>query len=103
MIQRIGPFGKVLSMLPGGLTGGAQIDQIAAEKQLNRTKAMIQSMTVYERQHPQKLNASRKRRVAAGSGTTVQEVNQLLRQYRQMQRLLKSTGSDAFRGLSNLL
>ncbi|MEJ2549352.1 MAG: signal recognition particle protein [Anaerolineales bacterium] len=103
MIQRIGPFGKVLSMLPGGLTGGAQIDQIAAEKQLNRTKAMIQSMTVYERQHPQKLNASRKRRVAAGSGTTVQEVNQLLRQYRQMQRLLKSTGSDAFRGLSNLM
>ncbi len=103
MIQRIGPFGKVLSMLPSGLAGGSQVDHLAAEKQLNRTKAMIQSMTVYERQHPQILNASRKRRVAAGSGTTVQEVNQLLRQYRQMQRLFKKAGKGALKGLSNLM
>jgi signal recognition particle subunit SRP54 len=58
---------------------------------------------VYERQHPQILNASRKRRVAAGSGTTVQEVNQLLRQYRQMQRLLKRAGRGALKGLSNIM
>ncbi len=103
MIQRIGPFGKVLSMLPSGLGGGSQIDHVVAEKQLIRTKAMIQSMTVYERQHPQVLNAKRKRRVAAGSGTTVEELNQLLRQYRQMQRLLKSAGKGALKGLSNLM
>jgi signal recognition particle subunit SRP54 len=103
MIQRIGPFGKLLSMLPSGLTGGAQVDQDLAEKQLIRTKAMIQSMTIYERQHPHVLNASRKRRVAAGSGTTVQELNQLIRQFRQMQRLVKKAGSGALKGLSSLM
>ena len=103
MIQGMGPFGKLLSMLPGGMTGATQIDQDLAEKQLNRTKAMIQSMTVYERQHPDVLNASRKRRVAAGSGTTVQEINQLLRQFRQMRRLLKKAGKGAFKELSKLM
>ncbi len=103
MIQRIGPLGKLVSMLPSGLTGGAQVDQDLAEKQLIRTKAMIQSMTIYERQHPRVLNASRKRRVAVGSGTTVQELNQLIRQFRQVQRLVKKAGPGTLKGLSNLM
>lgn len=103
MLQRIGPFGKLISMLPSGLVGGTQLDQDVAEKQLIRTKAMIQSMTVYERQHPEVLNASRKRRIAAGSGTTVQELNQLLRQFRQMRRLLKRAGKGAQKGLPGLM
>jgi len=103
MIQRIGPLGKLVSMLPSGMTGGVQLDQDLAEKQLIRTKAMIQSMTVYERQHPRVLNASRKRRVAAGSGTTVQELNQLIRQFRQVQKLVKKAGSGVLKGLSNLM
>jgi signal recognition particle subunit SRP54 len=59
---------------------------------------MIQSMTFQERRKPALLNASRKRRIAAGSGTTVQEINQLLRQYKQMQRLFKQMGKRGSMG-----
>lgn len=103
MLRRMGPLGKILEMLPAGLAGTGSIDHGLAEKQLSRTQAMIQSMTPYERRHPDVLNASRKRRVAAGSGTTVQELNQLLRQFRQMRRVFKRAGKGALKGLSNLM
>ncbi len=89
-VRRMGPIGKLLDMVPGvssGLVG--QIDASQAESQLTRTQAILQSMTRLERRKPEILNASRKRRIAAGSGTSVQEVNQLLRQYRQMRKLFK--------------
>jgi signal recognition particle subunit SRP54 len=93
MIQRMGPLAKVLELLPSGMGGaGLQLDGHEAERQISRTQAMIRSMTPAERRNPEVLNASRKRRVAAGSGTTVQEVNQLLRQFRQMRRLFKRLG-----------
>ncbi len=98
-LRRLGPLGKVMGMLPTGLTGGMALESEEAERRLIRTQAIIQSMTPVERVRPTILNASRKRRVAAGSGTTVQEVNQLLKQYRQMRRLFKKLGK---RGLANL-
>ena len=70
-----------------------QVDEVAAEQQLKRTEAIIYSMTLRERRHPDILNASRKRRIAAGSGTSVYEVNQLLKQFRDMQKLMKQMGS----------
>jgi signal recognition particle subunit SRP54 len=100
-MQKMGPMSKLLEMLPVGLGGPAnQMVGENAERQIKRTQAIIQSMTSYERRKPTVLNASRKRRIAAGSGTTVQEVNQLLRQYKQMRRMFKKVGE---RGLPGLL
>jgi signal recognition particle subunit SRP54 len=97
---------KVMDMLPTGLGGGLmdQVDSHQVEQQLTRTQAIIDSMTVHERRHPDVLNASRKRRVAAGSGTNVQEINQLIKQYRQMRRLFKKMGNKGLpRNLGQLL
>lgn len=97
-LRRMGPLKKVLELLPSGLSlPGAGIDSQAAEQQLRLTRAILSSMTVRERQKPEILNASRKRRIAAGSGTSVQQINQLIRQYRQMRRLFKKMG-----GMSDL-
>ncbi len=88
-LKRLGPLASVLEMLPraGPLRGldAADLD----ERQLVRVQAIIDSMTPGERRRPKLLDGSRKKRIARGSGTTVQEVNQLLKQYRTMQRLMK--------------
>lgn len=100
MIRNMGPVGKILEMLPAGMTGGQlDVDPREAEQKMRYTQAIISSMTPTERRRPDLLNASRKRRIAAGSGTSVQEVNQLLRQYRQMRKLFKQIGK---RGLPRL-
>ncbi|MGD8603929.1 MAG: signal recognition particle protein [Anaerolineales bacterium] len=106
MMRKMGPMQKVMDMLPAGLGGGLmdQVDSEQVEQQLTRTQAIIDSMTHHERRHPDVLNASRKRRVAAGSGTTVQEINQLIKQYRQMRRLFKKMGNQGLpRNLGQLL
>lgn len=87
-MKKMGPLENVLGMLPGvdaKALKGAQVD----EKKLVRTQAIIQSMTKKERENPEILNAGRKKRVAQGSGTDVQEVNTLLRQFEQMKKMLK--------------
>ena len=99
-MRKMGPLAKVLEMLPAGLAGaGRNVDGEAAEQQLRRTQAILSSMTRGERRAPDVLNGSRKRRIAAGSGTSVQEINQLLRQYQQMRKLYKQVGK---RGLGSL-
>jgi signal recognition particle subunit SRP54 len=96
----MGPIGKILELLPAGFGGGVdKLNNEMAERQLARTQAIIQSMTTSERRKPKVLNASRKRRIAAGSGTTIQEVNQLIRQYRQMRRMFKKMGKRGMGGL----
>lgn len=87
-MKRMGGAQKMLSMMPnmGKLKiGEGDID----EKKLERTKAIILSMTMQERENPSIVNSSRKKRIAAGSGTSVQEINQLLKQYEQMKLLMK--------------
>ena len=87
-IKNMGSMEQILSMLPGvkpGALRDAQID----EKQIDRVKAIIQSMTVEERDKPSVINSSRKKRIAAGSGTTVEQVNKLLKQYEQTNALMK--------------
>lgn len=69
------------------------MDPQATDKQLRRTEAIISSMTMQERRSPNLLNGSRKRRIATGSGASVQEVNELLSQFRQMQRMMKQLQS----------
>jgi signal recognition particle subunit SRP54 len=89
-VRRLGPLGEVLKMLPqtGPLKG---VDPGAVDEgQLVRIEAIIDSMTPAERRQPKLLDGSRKKRIARGSGTSVQEINRLLKQYRTMQRLMKS-------------
>jgi signal recognition particle subunit SRP54 len=89
-VRRLGPLAEVLKMLPqAGPLKGLDADAVD-EGQLVRIEAIIDSMTPRERRHPKILDGSRKKRIARGSGTTVQEVNRLLKQYRTMQRLMKS-------------
>ncbi len=102
-VRSLGPIGKILEMLPGGMGQVAsQVSPQDAEKQLKKTEAIISSMTVQERQRPKMLNASRRRRIARGSGTTVQDVNQLMKQYRDMQRMFKRIGKMGMKGLPRL-
>ena len=89
MMRRMGPLENVLGMLPGmSNVQGLSID----EKQLKRTEAIVLSMTKEERTHPDILNARRRQRIARGSGCTVTEVNDLLRRFDQMRKMMKSAG-----------
>lgn len=80
------------------------LDEAATEKQMKHIEAIIRSMTPEERHNPNIIEGRRKRRIAAGSGTTVQEVNQLLNLFRQMQKLMKMASSGRMpSGMSGLL
>ena len=88
-MKRLGPVTKLLEMIPGMGQMMAGVDMENAEGDLKRIEAIIYSMTPAERRDPAILKASRKRRVAAGSGTSVQEINVLLKQFREMQTMMK--------------
>jgi signal recognition particle subunit SRP54 len=101
--KKLGPMNQVIDMLPGGLGQRAHnISPDDVEKQMKRTEAIISSMTVQERRHPDILNANRRRRIARGSGTDVQEINRLMKQYQEMKRLFKIINKTGGRGLSRL-
>ena len=100
-LQGMGDLSQIAGMLPGGMgkqLDGAQID----EKQMRRTKAIIQSMTPLERENPQILNASRKKRIAAGCGLQVVDVNRLLKNFEMLQQLTKSMTKGKFRGVPGM-
>ncbi|MFZ2349464.1 MAG: signal recognition particle receptor subunit alpha [Candidatus Bipolaricaulis anaerobius] len=90
-MSRAGPLDQLLAKIPG--LGKVAPDE-EVESELKRSRAIIQSMTVEERRHPHIIGSSRKRRIARGSGTTVQEVNQLLSQYEQARRLVRGLGKQ---------
>ena len=89
-IRSMGPLGKVMGMIPGmsKLQMQADFDNEDIEKRIKKVEAIINSMTPAEREHPRILKASRKRRIAAGSGVEVRDVNDLLKQFKQMSRLM---------------
>jgi signal recognition particle subunit SRP54 len=89
MMRKMGPLENILGMLPGmSNVQGLSVD----EKQLKRTEAIVLSMTSEERSRPDILNARRRQRIARGSGNTVTEVNELLRRFGQMRKMMKSAG-----------
>ena len=90
-MKKMGGIQSVMSMLPG-MGSKVKADDID-ESKMERTKAIILSMTKKEREDPVIINASRKKRIAAGSGTTVQEINQLLKQFDQVKTLMKQLKS----------
>ena len=108
-LKKMGPLNQLLDMIPGmsQLTAGMAPD--VTDKQMKVIEAIINSMTPGERHSPRIINASRKRRIARGSGTTVTEVNDLLSQFRQMQRMMKQLtgggkhGRGRMRGLMGML
>jgi signal recognition particle subunit SRP54 len=97
-VRKMGSLSSILSMLPG-VPGMKQMKNVQVDdRQLDRIEAMIFSMTRQERRHPDIIDGSRRRRIAAGSGTSVQDVNSLLKQYREMQKMLKMFSSGKMKG-----
>jgi signal recognition particle subunit SRP54 len=99
-VKKMGPLSQVLGMLPGmnRLPVGANVDDTA----LVRIEAIIRSMTNEERRKPAIINGSRRKRIAAGSGTSVQDVNRLMKQYEQMQKMMKTLGKGGGRALRGM-
>ena len=98
-IHQMGSLSQVISMFPGAGKVSDE-DAAAGEAQMRRTEAIIQSMTKREREKPSIINPSRKRRIAAGSGTRVEDVNRLLKQFEQMQKMMKMMGSQKFKKMA---
>jgi signal recognition particle subunit SRP54 len=94
-VKKLGSFSKIMKLLPDQLLGGMGMPQLTdeqsaqMEKELKRTEAIIDSMTRLERVDHRILNANRRRRIARGSGTTVAEVNQLIKQYTEMRQMMR--------------
>ena len=99
-VKKMGPLSQVLGMLPGmnRLPAGANVDDTA----LVRIEAIIRSMTHEERRKPAIINGSRRKRIATGSGTSVQDVNRLMKQYDQMQKMMKTLGKGGARALRGM-
>jgi signal recognition particle subunit SRP54 len=101
-MKNMGPLNDLLGMIPGLQQVSKALPEGLAEESVKTTEAIISSMTLQERRSPKVINASRKRRIARGSGTTVQQVNQLLRQFSQMQQMMKQVQQSKGRGLLSL-
>ncbi len=97
-VKKMGSIQSIMKMLPsvGPFANMQKAVDNVDEKQITRVEAIINSMTSYEREHHDVINGSRRKRIARGSGTTVQEVNQLLRQYAQMRKMFKDMGKASF-------
>jgi signal recognition particle subunit SRP54 len=97
-VKKMGSLQSLMGMLPsvGPFAGLQKHADKVDEKQINRVEAIISSMTSHERHHHDVINGSRRKRIARGSGTTVQEVNNLLRQYAQMRKMFKQMGKGSF-------
>jgi len=97
-VKKMGSLQSLVGMLPrvGPFSGLQAAADKVDDKQINRVEAIINSMTTHERLHHEVINGSRRKRIARGSGTTVQEVNNLLRQYAQMKKMFKQMGKGSF-------
>ncbi len=97
-VRNMGPIDEIMGMIPG-LSGAKQLKNMQMDdKQLDYIEAIIKSMTKEERRNPDIINGSRRRRIASGSGTSVQEVNRLLKQFKQTRKLMKQMGSQKGKG-----
>lgn len=102
-MKKMGSLAQIMDMLPGQMGQAArQVDPKEVEAGMKRSEAIIYSMTINERRNPDILNASRRRRIAKGSGTEVQEINRLLKQFREVQKLMKTMQKSGGKGLPKL-
>ena len=100
-IKRMGSMNSLLEMIPGGKKLASQVDGEKAEKELKRVEAIINSMTIQERRNPALLNGSRRRRIAEGSGTSVTEINRLMKQFLEMKKMMQRVSKLGVRSLMN--
>jgi signal recognition particle subunit SRP54 len=100
-LKKMGSIGDLLDMVPGARKLTQQVDLGQAEKDLKRVDAIINSMTLEERRKPEILNGSRRKRIAQGSGTTVTDVNRLIKQYMEMKKMMQRFSRGGIRGLFN--
>ena len=98
-IKRMGSVGSLLEMIPGGKKIASQVDTEQAEKEIKRVEAIINSMTLGERRNPAILNGGRRRRIAQGSGTTVTDVNRLMKQFMEMKKMMQRVSKLGVRSL----
>lgn len=91
-IKKLGPLSGIMKMLPGMSQYAGMMDDMKADDAMSKTKAIIQSMTKYERAHPEKLRSTMKRRIAKGSGTRVEDVNKLINQFTKMKKAMGQLG-----------
>ncbi len=91
-IKKLGPLSGIMKMLPGMSQYAGMMDDMKADDAMAKTKAIIQSMTKYERAHPEKLRSTMKRRIANGSGTKVEDVNKLINQFNKMKKAMGQLG-----------
>ena len=102
-VRKMGSLSQIMEMIPGMNSMGKKMPTEFDEGQMNRIEAIIQSMTVEERKRPEIINGSRRRRISRGSGTTAQDINQLMNQFRQTQKMMKQFARNKNpRGLMNL-
>ena len=101
-IQKMGPIGDLVKMIPG-MSRMLPADLNVDEKQFKRIEAMIQSMTLKERRNPKLIDGQRRKRIATGSGNTVQELNRLVKMYDQMKDMMKLMRGSKGRGLQQLM
>jgi len=100
-VKKMGSIGKLMGMLPGMGDMKAQLDQVD-ERELDRVAAIIQSMTPAERNDPKILNGSRRARIAAGSGSKVADVNNLIERFAQAQKMMKQMGKGGMPGMPGM-
>ena len=98
-IKRMGPMGSLIEMIPGAKKLASQVDSEKAEQELKRIEAIINSMTLQERRNPAILNGSRRRRIAQGSGTTVTDINRLMKQFLEMKKMMQRVSKGGMRSL----
>lgn len=96
-MRKLGPLQQIIAMIPG-LNQLARNEELLDERHVKRVEAIIYSMTPEERRHPEIIKGSRRERIARGSGTSVQEVSQLVKQFQQMQRMMKQLAGKAGKG-----
>src|SRR5688572_25641111 len=101
-VRKMGPLDQVLAMIPGLGSAAKDVDTAAGEREMRRTVAIIASMTRAERSDPSLLNGSRRKRIARGSGTGVEDVNRLLKQFVQARKLMKQLGGGGDKALKRL-
>jgi signal recognition particle subunit SRP54 len=102
-VRKMGPLDQIMEMMPGMNKMKGMKDMKVDEKQLGRVEAIVRSMTKDEKRKPEILNAQRRKRIAAGSGTTIQDVNRLIKQFDDMRKMMKQfssmMGSKGAKGL----
>ena len=102
-VQNMGPMEDIIKMIPGMANNPALKNLKVDPKDIEHTKAIVYSMTPQERENPDLLNPSRRRRIAAGSGRPIQEVNRMIKQFKQMQDMMKKMSNGNFSGMEGLL